>query len=433
MRDILPDRMGVRQYAIGVLRETFERFGFQPLETPAMEYAETLTGKYGEEADRLLYQFEDRGGRRVGLRYDLTVPLCRVVASYPELPRPFKRYQIAPVWRAEKPQKGRYREFWQCDVDTVGSASMLADAELLGVATSALRRLGFASFRIKLNNRKLLVALAEYAGVPPAQAGGVYRAIDKREKVGVEAVEKELLEEGLPLAAARRLLELVQLRSDNATDLLAEVRRQLADYPLGVEGTNELEEVMRYAEALGVTAEECQIDLGMVRGLEYYTGPILEAVVERPRIGSLIGGGRYDRLVGLMGGGDVPATGLSFGLERLIDVLEELEMAPPEVRQRTAQVLVTVFGPETVAESLRLAQELRSAGLRTEVYLGTDRLGAQLRYASRRGIPFAVILGPDEMAQGEVTMKAMTGEGQERVPRAEVGAWLRKQVGAAAS
>ncbi len=426
MRDILPERMGVRQYAIGVLRRTFERYGFQPLETPAMEYAETLTGKYGEEADRLIYQFEDRGGRQVGLRYDLTVPLCRVVASYPEMPRPFKRYQIAPVWRAERPQKGRYREFWQCDVDTVGSSSMLADAELLGVATGALRELGFSEFRIKLNNRKLLVALAECAGVPPEQASGVYRAIDKLEKIGAEAVRAEMQEEGLPEAAADRLLALVQRQDADTASMLAEVSRELADYPLGVEGAQELAEVMRYAEALGVTPQECQVDLSMVRGLEYYTGPILEAVVERPRIGSIIGGGRYDHLVGLLGGQDIPATGLSFGLERIIDVLEELDMAPAEARQTIAQVLVTIFSPETAGESLRLAQELRAAGVRTEVYLGTDKLGAQLRYASRKGIPFVAIMGPDEVQRGEVTVKAMAGEGgQQCVSRAAVATCLR--------
>ncbi len=427
MRDILPERMGVRQYAIGILRQTFERFGFQPLETPAMEYAETLTGKYGEEADRLIYQFEDRGGRKVGLRYDLTVPLCRVVASYPELPRPFKRYQIAPVWRAERPQKGRYREFYQCDVDTVGTRSMLADAELLGVATTALRALGFSEFRIKLNSRKLLVALAEYAGVPADLAGGVYRAIDKLEKVGVEAVRGELLEEGLSSDAADMLLELVRMEGATASDLLSAVERRLADYPPGVEGAKELTEVMAYAQALGVTPQECQVDLSMVRGLDYYTGPILEAVVERPRIGSIIGGGRYDHLVGMLGGQDVPATGLSFGLERIIDVLEELEMAPSEARQTIAQVLVAIFSPETASESLRLAQELREEGIRTETYLGTDKLGAQLRYASRKGIPFVAIMGPDEVQRGEVTLKAMAGESQQSVSRAGVVARLRGQ------
>lgn len=428
MRDILPERMRVRQYAMGILRDTFESFGFQPLETPAMEYAETLTGKYGEEADRLLYQFEDRGGRRVGLRYDLTVPLCRVVASYAELPRPFKRYQIAPVWRAERPQKGRYREFWQCDVDTVGSASMLADAELLGVATQALRHLGFVDFRIKLNSRKLLVALAEYAGVPPDQAVGVYRAIDKLEKVGVEAVRSELLEEGLSGQAADRLLELVQMHAPEAADLLAQVEKQLAAYPLGVEGARELGEVMGYAEALGIRPGECQVDLSMVRGLEYYTGPILEAVVERPRIGSIIGGGRYDHLVGLLGGQDEPATGLSFGLERIIDVLEELHMAPAEVCRPLTQVLVTVFSPGSASESLGLAQELRAAGIRTEVYLGADRLGAQLRYASRKGIPFVIIQGPDELAAGQLTVRDMAGDGQQRMSRDAAALWLRERL-----
>jgi histidyl-tRNA synthetase len=302
---------------------------------------------------------------------------------------------------------------------------MLADAELLGVATSALRQLGFTGFRIKLNNRKLLVGLAEYAGVPPAQAGGVYRAIDKLEKVGEEAVRAELLEEGLAEPAASRLLELVQRKATSAAELLASVQVELADFPAGIAGAQELAELMEYASALGITPEECQVDLSMVRGLEYYTGPILEAVVEKPRIGSIIGGGRYDGLVGLMGGPDLPATGLSFGLERIIDVLEELEMAPPEARQTAPRVLVTVFNPEGTAESLRLAQELRSAGIRTEVYLGKDRLGPQLRYASRKGIPFVAILGPDEVGRGEVTVKVMAGEGaQVVIDRKALAAWV---------
>jgi histidyl-tRNA synthetase len=258
-----------------------------------------------------------------------------------------------------------------------------------------------------------------------AQAGGVYRAIDKLEKVGQEAVQSELLEEGLSAQAASRLLELVQRQADSAAELLASVQAELSEYPAGIAGAQELAELMEYAAALGITPEECQVDLSMVRGLEYYTGPILEAVVEKPRIGSIIGGGRYDGLVGLMGGPDLPATGLSFGLERIIDVLEELEMAPAEARQTAPQVLVTVFNPEGAADSLRLAQELRAAGVRTEVYLGKDKLGAQLRYASRKGIPFVAILGPDEVARGEVTVKAMAGDGgQALVARGALPAWV---------
>src|SRR5512140_1035674 len=209
MRDILPSQMVLRQYVTGVLREVFERYGFEPAETPSLEYADTLLGKYGEDADRLVYTFDDRGGRRVGLRYDLTVPLARISAQYGDLPKPFKRYQIAPVWRTERPQKGRYREFYQCDVDTVGSTSMLADAEVVTVATDVLTRLGFGQFSVKINSRKLLVALGAYCGVPAELAGSLYRSIDKLDKLGAEAVREELVAAGVPGGAIGRLFELI--------------------------------------------------------------------------------------------------------------------------------------------------------------------------------------------------------------------------------
>ena len=243
MRDILPEKMILRQYVIGVLRSVFESYGFEPLETPAIEYAEVLEGKSGDEADTLMYRFEDRGGRRVGLRYDLTVPLARVAASYGDLIKPFKRYQIAPVWRAERPQRGRFREFYQCDVDTVGSKSLLADAEVVAVAQTALTRLGFARFRIKLNNRKLLAALGEYAGVPAERVGGLYRAIDRIDKAGVEAVRSELTDSGIDPETAGRLLDLVRV-SGEPENVLARTSETLAALPGATTGVNELTELV---------------------------------------------------------------------------------------------------------------------------------------------------------------------------------------------
>jgi histidyl-tRNA synthetase len=420
MRDFLPARMILRQYVVGVLREVFERFGFEPLETPAIEYAETLEGKFGDEADKLIYRFEDRGGRRVGLRYDLTVPLARVVAMYPELVKPFKRYQIAPVWRAEKPQKGRYREFYQCDVDVVGSASMLADAEVVAVADFALVRLGFSRYRIKLNDRKILTALGQYAGVPAESLGGIYRAIDKLEKVGAEAVHGELASQGIPADTIARLLDLVQVQGEPA-GVFAQLRERLAAVPRGAEGVGELEQVVTYLEELGIGPERYQVDLSMVRGLEYYTGPIFEAVVEEPRIGSICGGGRYDNLVGTFSGQSHPAVGISVGLERIIDVLEELGLVEGRLRQTTTAVLVTVFGPETRAASLALVGDLRRAGINAEVFLGLEKLPNQLRYASRKGIPFVAILGPDEVAKDVVLVKEMATGEQRGYERATVG------------
>ena len=424
MRDFLPERMILRRYVMDLLRDVFESFGFEPLETPAIEYAETLEGKFGEEGDKLLYRFEDRGGRRVALRYDLTVPLARVVALHGELVRPWKRYHMAPVWRAEKPQKGRYREFWQCDVDTVGTKSTLADAEAVNVVYLALQRLGFDRFVVKINNRKILSALSQYAGVPAAEASTIYRAIDKLDKVGREAVAGELEESGLEPGVVARLLDLLSESADDAT-VLQHTGERLAAYPEGVEGVRELESLLSYLDAAGVPRGFRRVDLSMVRGMDYYTGPIFETVVEEPKIGSVSGGGRYDKLIGLFSREEVPATGVSFGLERIIDVIEELGMRPASVRRTVAEALVTVFGPELVGDSLRLSGELRAQGLKVETYLGEERLGAQIRYAVRKGIPLAVILGPDEAARGEGVLRNLGTETQSAVPQAELAAAIR--------
>jgi histidyl-tRNA synthetase len=425
-RDFLPERMILRQYVINKLQTVFENFGFEPLDTPAIEYAEVLEGKYGEEADKLLYRFEDRGGRHIGLRYDLTVPLARVVATHPELARPFKRYQIAPVWRAEKPQKGRYREFWQCDVDTVGSSSMLADAEVICVAYDALRRLGFERFRIKINNRKILAAIAEHIGVASENAAHVFRSIDKLDKIGVEGVRRELSEGGLDSTLIEKLLQFLRVR-DRADVVLSELASKLADNLQGVEGIKELGELVQQLQWLGVSDENFEIDCSMVRGLDYYTGPIFETVVEEPKIGSISGGGRYDNLVGLFVNRPVPATGVSLGLERIVDVLEELHLGDVPNLKTVTTALVTVFGPETLGHSLRLSTELRGADIQTEVYLGKDKLGNQLRYASRKGIPYAVILGPDEIAAGRVLVKNMASEQQVTLDQNDVVAYIRSE------
>ncbi|MBI2939812.1 MAG: histidine--tRNA ligase [Chloroflexi bacterium] len=428
MRDLLPPRMILRDFVISTLVEVFQLYGFEPLETPAIEYAETLEGKFGEEADKLLYMFEDRGGRRVGLRYDLTVPLARVAAMYPELVKPFKRYQISPVWRAEKPQRGRYREFTQCDVDTIGTANMMADAEVITVAYTALRRLGFSRFCLEINNRKALSALASVSGVPDELVGSIYRSIDKLEKIGVDAVRAELWRAGVPAEAVDRLLALVQTPLDRA-DGLDELRERLATSPSGQEGVDELKQLAGYLDESGVPTENWRIVLSMVRGLEYYTGPIFEGVVDEPRIGSICGGGRYDGLIGMFGSKPIPAVGISVGLERIIDVLEELQLAPPTLRLTVTEALVTVFGPETRGESLRLGQELRAAGIRTEVFLDGERLPNQLRYANRKGIPFVLLLGSDEIARGIVTLRDMATGEQVVCPRDAVASALQARLG----
>jgi histidyl-tRNA synthetase len=419
MRDFLPQRMILRHYVTDQLRKVFERYGFEPLQTPAVEYAETLEGKYGEEADKLIYKFEDRGGRNVGLRYDLTVPLSRIVAMYPDLPKPFKRYQIAPVWRAERPQKSRYREFYQCDVDIVGCGSMIADAEVVTIAYQSLRQLGFKGFRILINNRKILQAMSELAGISAEQIAGVWRAVDKWDKIGRDGVQRDLTEFGLTDATIGRLFAMLGV-SGPAAEVLRAIGAKVAEVPVGRAGVSELEDLVSFLALAEVPPEFYQIDLHMVRGLDYYTGPIFEIVVDEPKIGSLSGGGRYDHLIGQLGGAEAPAVGLSLGLERLIDVIDELGMAPPEIRSTVTAVLVTVFDPERQAASLAIAASLRAAGVNCEVFLGTEKLANQLRYANKKNIPLAVILGPDELERGQVVLKHLLTGTQQTLERGQL-------------
>jgi histidyl-tRNA synthetase len=430
MRDFLPQRMILRNYVQDTVRRVFERFGFEPLQTPAVEYAETLEGKFGEEADKLIYRFEDRGERKVGLRYDLTVPLARVVSMYPELPKPFKRYQMAPVWRAERPQKGRYREFYQCDVDTVGCASMVADAEVVTIAYQALRELGFSAFRILINNRKLLQAVMNQTDVPAILGPSVWRAIDKWDKIGPAGVRAELTEAGLSDELIGRLFDLLDVRG-SAEDVLATLADRLAGDALGDAGIDELRQIIRYLSLSGVAERFYQIDLHMVRGLEYYTGPIFEIVVDEPKIGSLSGGGRYDNLIGLLGSQSYPAVGISLGLERLIDVIDELGMAPKGVRSTVSDVLVTVFDRERLPDSIGAAASLRAGGLNAEVYLGVEKLATQLRYASRKSIPVVVILGPDELSRGEAVVRNMQTGRQQQVRQSALPEAIQAEINAA--
>jgi histidyl-tRNA synthetase len=422
-RDFLPEAMALRKHVIASFERVFQRYGYLPLETPTLEYAETFERKTSEEVETLMYRFTDAGDRRVGLRYDLTVPLARVVAMHPELPLPFKRYHIAPVWRAERPQRGRFREFWQCDVDTVGSAEPSADAESVAVAADCLDAAGFREYRVLLNNRKTLAALARYSGAPPEQAGRIYRSIDKLSKVGPEGVREDLLARGLEPAAADRVLQLVGLEGDNRERLLG-MEHLLADDPEGLAGVREMQAILDLLPCFGVAEGRCVVDPALARGLDYYTGVVFETVVDEPKVGSVMGGGRYDELVGVFSGRRLPTVGASLGLERILEVLEELHLV--EAPRVGANVLVTVFDSGSLPESLRLATELRGAGLRVEVYLGPPGgLRKQLQHADRLGIPAALLLGPDERAAEEVTIRDMRTGDQRRAPRAEAALALR--------
>ncbi len=408
-RDFLPSQMIKRNFVIKIVKEIFEKYGFEPLETPTIEMWETLSGKYGEEGDRLTYRFTDRGKRDVGLRYDLTVPLSRVVAMYPQIPKPFKRYQIQPVWRADKPQKGRFREFYQCDIDTIGSPSVLADAELIAVTSEVLRRLDFEDFTIRINSRKVLSGIVEAAGVPAEKAANVFRIIDKLDKIGFDGVESLLAKEEFSLDSTEKILRLLKIDGGNARRF-EQSKQRLAGSETGLSGIAEIEEMFTYINRFEIPESHYLFDLCLARGLDYYTGPIFETIVEKPRIGSITGGGRYDNLIGMFSGQAHPATGTSFGLERIITVMDELNMFPESLTTST-RVLVTVFNAEMLPYSITVANTLRKAGINTELYTGKSKLRGQFGLANDRGIPVVIIAGPDEAEAGTVNLKNMqTGE-----------------------
>lgn len=398
MRDFLPEQMRKRDYVFGVLEEVFKAHGFEKIETPAIELWEVLSGKYGEE-EKLIYKFTDRKGREVGLRYDLTVPLARVVAQHrSEIVFPFKRYQMERVWRADRPQKGRYREFYQCDVDIVGTPSMMADADVIAVIYEALKKLNFDSFVIRINNRKLISALHEKIG--EGSELEIARAMDKLDKKGREGVYEELKARGISSKGAKIVLAAMEIKN----------LEQARDFYGNHQGIQELEELFSYLKGYGIPERYFQYDPSLARGLDYYTGPIFETVVEEPRIGSITGGGRYDRLIGIFSGTEIPATGTSLGVERIIAVMEELNMFP-ENMEPPAHVLICHF-PETRKDAIRLAAQLRKEGVRTDIYSGEKGLRAQIGYASDRGIPFVIIVG-EEIKEGMVVLKNLREKSQE--------------------
>lgn len=419
-KDIMPEEMIPRQAMLRSIRTVFERFGFAPLETPVMEFLDVLLAKGGEENKKLVYPLAYRGGDVLGLRFDLTVPLARLVAQRPDLPMPFRRYQIQPVWRGERAQvnKGRFREFYQCDVDTVGTASLLADGENIAVAYEVYQVLGLCGedvgLTIRLNNRKLLSAIVEAAGLSAAMDQPVCTALDKIDKIGRESVEEILEKEGVSGSARATLFDLVELSADpemTCEKLLPELRKRLSETVTGIEGVDEVEEVLAHAVALGVPSERIKIDLVLTRGMDYYTGPIYEfCATALPGFGSLGGGGRYDDLIGTFAGRDVPATGVCIGLSRVQEAMTRLGLLLDDQRS-PAQVLVLQFSDVPVSSALELTRSFREAGVATEVYPEDARFKKQVVYAERKGIPFVAIQRGDELRKGTVQVKNIkTGE-----------------------
>ncbi len=423
MRDFLPAQMIKREYVFGIVREVFHLYGFEPLQTPALELTETLMGKYGEDADKLIYNARHTEGKEnLSLRYDLTVPLARVVGQYPnEIALPFKRYQLSPVWRAERPQRGRYREFYQCDADIVGIGDMIADAEIVSLVVTALRRLGFPQFVVKINNRKLLTAIGQYAGLEGEPLANLYRSIDKLDKIGIDGVRDELAKRGLPGAVIDKIMTMITSRLPGLEqlDYLAET---IGSLPAAQAGIAELRALAAHLQAASVPAQHYEFDFTMVRGLGYYTGPIFEAIISEPNLGSVMGGGRYDELVGLFRGESLPTTGMALGIERIIDVMEILGLYPPELGGTVVQVLVTIFNTELRDQSHALAAELRSAQIKTELYMQDRAVGKQIGYADKKGIPVVALLGPDEVAQGIVKFKRLRDGAEISAPRPEAAA-----------
>jgi histidyl-tRNA synthetase len=452
MRDFLPADVRRREYVIGVIRDVYERYGFEPLETPAVENIETLTGKYGEEGNQLIFKILKRGEHEktgeadLALRYDLTVPLARVVAEYGDkLPKFFKRYQIQPVWRADRPARGRFREFYQCDVDAIGSRSMIVEAEICAAAGDALSNLGFANYTIRLNHRQVLTGVLDRAGIPTDKHSNTLTALDKLDKISKTAVMDELIDREIPFGPSMKLLdffdgiaslnkpaELVagegldsQREAFNGT-VLGRLVEFVGDHKQGSRGVDELRQILQFARASGI-GSRIKIDPSLARGLSYYTGAIMEINV--PYLtGSLGGGGRYDNLVGMFSKQSIPACGFSLGLERIIVVMTESEMFPPELVETNADVLVTIWDEESAADALALARELRAAGVRVDVYPGAEKIGKQLKYASSIGVPFVVVAGTDERARGEVALKDMRTGKQRNIKVEAVGMEINQAI-----
>lgn len=430
-RDFSPEEMAKRNYIFDTIREVYKLFGYKQIETPAMESLSTLMGKYGEEGDKLLFkilnsgdylsnitdgEFAEKNSSRLttkisekGLRYDLTVPFARYVVMHRnEITFPFKRYQIQPVWRADRPQKGRYREFFQCDADVVGSDSLINEVELLQIIDEVFRRLKIRVC-IKLNNRKILSGIAEIIG-EPEKIVDITVAIDKLDKIGLEKVNEELQSKGIPAEAIEKLQPIILLEGDN-TSKLETLKESLSASEIGLKGVEEIEFILNKAKLLNV-ASEVELDLTLARGLNYYTGAIIEVKALDVQIGSITGGGRYDNLTGIFGLPNVSGVGISFGADRIFDVLNQLELYPEDSTLGT-KVLFVNFGSAEEDYILPIIGQLRGRGISSEIYPEAAKIKKQMSYADSNKIPYVVIVGEDEMRERKVTLKNMQSGDQQ--------------------
>lgn len=437
-RDFGPLQMTRRNYIFTTIRQVFEKFGYQPLETPSMENLSVLTGKYGDEGDQLLFKIlnnglsdpkniekakaafenviQDRNDPNLterALRYDLTVPFARyVVMNQHEITFPFRRYQIQPVWRADRPQKGRYREFFQCDADVIGTESLICEAEIVLMITEVFKKLKLNDYVIKINNRKILTGITEAIGAAGKEADFCV-AIDKLDKIGTEGVFNELSERGFSGSAIEKLKPLLALQENKQTTPAA-LDAFLESSEAGKKGINELREVFSLIESFGVKDVKIELDLTLARGLSYYTGAIFEVKPTSVQMGSISGGGRYDDLTGVFGLKGMSGVGFSFGVDRLYDVLEELQLFPEE-SAITTQVLLINFGKSAYPHSLRLLQYIRSQGIRAEIYPEDAKVKKQMAYANKKNIPYVIIQGEEEIARQELSLKNMASGEQKNI------------------
>ncbi len=433
MRDFLPSDVRKRNYVINIIKEVYESYGFEPLETPSVENLETLTGKYGEEGNQLIFKILKRGEKLqeeltsgaiknenelsdLALRYDLTVPLARVVANHKnDLPKFFKRYQIQPVWRADRPARGRYREFYQCDVDAIGSNSMLVEAELCAAGDQILTELGFDDFVIRINHREILYALLSAVQVSEEKQTDALVALDKLDKIGTEGVLREFQERGINENSANKILGLFnELKDADNSRILEKLLTFIGNHEKGAKSVEQISQILGLSKL-----KSLRIDASLARGLSYYTGAIFEVNVP-DLAGSIASGGRYDGLIGMFGKEQIPAVGFSLGLERILLIMEERGMFPKELSDASADVMVTVWNETSIGESLKLAAELRKENLRVLVYPEADKLGKQFKYADSIKIPFVCVVGESELAENKVTLKNLrTGE-QSTIEREDI-------------
>jgi len=438
-RDFGPDTMAKRNYIFNTIKGVFEKYSFMPLETPTMENLSVLTGKYGDEGDQLIFkvlnsgdylsktseQDFSKGSKHLiskisekGLRYDLTVPFARYVVMHQnEITYPFKRYQIQPVWRADRPQRGRYREFYQCDADVVGTKSLLCEAEIILMINEVFKKLKIDDFNIKINHRQILTGIVELIG-GEGTANDFYVAIDKLDKIGLDKVLDELRSKGFGEAGITKLRPILS-QNGSIEEKISFLKNLFRENEAGQAGLQEIQSILTYLEQFKLSETHLDLDFTLARGLSYYTGAIFEVKVNNVSIGSVSGGGRYDDLTGVFGLKDVSGVGFSFGVDRLYDVMEELSLFPTETTSST-EVLIINFGEESLSHHIKLLAELREAGIKSELYPDDAKLKKQMNYANKKNIPFVVMMGSEEIANEKYNLKDMESGTQEALSAREI-------------